>query len=311
MALSGTVWTPISRISEALKHRRAKITKGSPYQDIKPPELIPDEIGQPGDAGSVGDIQLVEHDIRIGGAGAPDAVDRLQPPRLVPRRQDDPEPPGRELPAGLQPDPFVAPGNQRDPDDTKATVPRTHSLAAETGKLQYLQLAVEGGRVVERSSANLLLGGFEMAAASIVVVPPRFAAAGRGMWTPRPSRWFMSSSFRSALSPSFLWSRAGRVWRGRGHVAFGFGPSSLARWALAQTGGGAVEDTDTAWIACRAINPLFPGPSLLVCVEVIWSYLVTNLAYILDTSSINPPQNFRFEHLSDKNRFSESWWPAH
>ena len=47
--------------------------------------------------------------------GAPDAFDRLQPPRLVPRRQHDPEPPGRELPARLQPDPLVPSGNQSDP----------------------------------------------------------------------------------------------------------------------------------------------------------------------------------------------------
>jgi len=90
-----------------------------PYQDVKPPELAPDEIRQPGGAGGVGDVQLVEENLGGGAAGAPDGLDRLQPPRLVPRRQDDLEPLGRQLPARLQADPLVPPGDQRDPLDRR------------------------------------------------------------------------------------------------------------------------------------------------------------------------------------------------
>ena len=61
----------------------------------------------------------MEENLGGGAAGAPDGLDRLQPPRLVPRRQDDLEPLGRQLPARLQADPLVPPGDQRDPECTR------------------------------------------------------------------------------------------------------------------------------------------------------------------------------------------------
>lgn len=85
-----------------------------PYQDVQPTELIPDEIREPGGAAGVGDVELVEVNLGVA-AGAPDALDRFQTPRLVPRRQDDPDAPGRQLPARLEPDALVPSRHQRDP----------------------------------------------------------------------------------------------------------------------------------------------------------------------------------------------------
>lgn len=85
-----------------------------PYQDVQPTELIPDEIREPGGAAGVGDVELVEVNLGVA-AGAPDALDRFQTPRIVPRRQDDPDAPGRQLPARLEPDALVPSRHQRDP----------------------------------------------------------------------------------------------------------------------------------------------------------------------------------------------------
>lgn len=104
-----------------------------PYQDVEPPKLISDEIREPRSAGGVCDVQLVEDDIGVD-VGAPDGLDRFQAPGLVPRREDDPESPGSQLPARLQPDPFVAPRDQSDPSCDSA-VGCTKISCAVTGML--------------------------------------------------------------------------------------------------------------------------------------------------------------------------------
>jgi len=129
------------------------VRRGCKYQDVKPAELIPNELREPGGAGGVGDIELVEENLGVA-AGPPDALDRFQTPRLIPRRQDDPEPLGRQLPARLQPDPLVPSGHQRDPDCTGKKA---------TGLHVQWHIDQKGARR-EIHPAHLLLEGLETAA---------------------------------------------------------------------------------------------------------------------------------------------------
>jgi hypothetical protein len=157
-------------------------SKGEPYQDVKPPELAPDEIRQPGGTGGVGDVQLVEEN--LGGAaaaGAPDGLDRLQPPRLVPRREDDLEPLGRQLPARLQPDPLVPPGDQRDPECTRrgSADELAKSAGAELARRRVAE--TEGGQEGGVPPPYLLIDdGFETAASMLMLPPLRSGRRGRG-----------------------------------------------------------------------------------------------------------------------------------
>lgn len=93
-----------------------------------------------------------------GAAGAPDGLDRFQPPRLVPRRQDDLEPLGRQLPARLETDPLVSPGDQRDSERTRRgsadglteSAGGENSLGAWWQKLEWGRRAGSAGVPLDR-----------------------------------------------------------------------------------------------------------------------------------------------------------------
>lgn len=71
----------------------------SDYQDIQLPEASLQEIGQPSDAGSISDIQLVGKD--MGQRQPLEPLDGFLAHLLVQRRQNDGDAIARELPAHL------------------------------------------------------------------------------------------------------------------------------------------------------------------------------------------------------------------
>lgn len=83
------------------------------YQDVQLPETGLEENDQPSDARSVGDVQLVEDD--IGEPQASELLDGSCASRLVPGCQHDGDAAVGQLPAHLQPYPFVPAGHHGDP----------------------------------------------------------------------------------------------------------------------------------------------------------------------------------------------------